>query len=669
MAIGCRRLLPAWAPPGRLTSPRTAQRSQTALLAALGVDNFGSGLFLPLTLVYLTRDVGLPLNVAGPVISMGALAGLAVPAFTGRLVDRAGARSVVIASQLVQALGAAGYLLARSELPVLAAAMLLATGQQLFYSSLFALVSDVSGSGPPDRPFAVVNMVRAGCFGLGGLATGGLLTVAGPGVYRIAVAADGVSFLACAVLLAWCVRVPWPPASGSGGPDGPAGPGGRARRAGRAGPLSDRPFLALIVLTGLVMLAVDFYLTGMPVYVIEELHAPDWLPGTLLAVSTTLSSLAGTFALRMTGRLTRVAAIQAGAVLYVAWCAVSLAAILLPPAWRPADLMMAIVLLAAAGLVCGPRAGALAASVAPPQARGRYLAAFQYAFTGAGVLAPAVAALASVAVWLPWLLVATGAGVAIGGLQWLAGRLPADALIAAEAGAVSLPDGSPSGLPAPRTGEPHRAGRGRPACGHHARLGRRPASGRAHSGSVRRGRPGAGSRGDGPGGGAHDQRGDRAGVVGHRHMPAAGQVADVRAGRQLVEIPGLAWEHPVPVADRHRDRRADRLGDQDPAVQRGPQHRAEPGAAAERTDGRLRVAGAQPPGPAVRLAEDQHPPGAEADQPADRPGRVPGQPPRGAQADPAVVRRAAPPQPGRGQQGDRRHQAVAGQLHRHPAAE
>ena len=255
-------------------------------------------------------------------------------------------------------------------------------------------------------------------------------------------------------------------------------------------------------------------------------------------MSTTLSSLAGTFALRMTGRLTRVAAIQAGAVLYVAWCAVSLAAILLPPAWRPADLMMAIVLLAAAGLVCGPRAGALAASVAPPQARGRYLAAFQYAFTGAGVLAPAVAALASVAVWLPWLLVATGAGVAIGGLQWLAGRLPADALIAAEAGAVPVPDGSPSGPPARRTGEPHRAGRVLPG-GRSARAAGPPrASGRAHSGSVRRGRPGAGSGGDGPGGGAHDQRGDRAGVVGHRHMPAAGQVATC--------VPGGSWSSAGP---------------------------------------------------------------------------------------------------------------------------
>jgi len=222
--------------------------------------------------------------------------------------------------------------------------------------------------------------------------------------------------------------------------------------------------------------------------VIEQLHAQDWLPGTLLAVSTTLSSLAGTFALRVTSRMTRIAAIQAGAVLYVAWCGVSLAAILLPPAWRPADLMLAIVLLAAAGLVCGPRAGALAASVAPPQARGRYLAAFQYAFTGAGVLAPAVAALASAAVWLPWLLVAAGSGAAIGGLRWLAGRLPASALIATGAGAVPLPDEPPSGPPAPRTGEAHRTGRVLPA-GHHARLGHRPPSGRAHSGSVRLDRP------------------------------------------------------------------------------------------------------------------------------------------------------------------------------------
>lgn len=81
-----------------LTPPRRgpATRSWYALLVAVGVDNFGSGLFLPLALVYATRAVGLPLAVAGTVVSVGTMAGLLVPPMAGRLVDRAGPRAVVI---------------------------------------------------------------------------------------------------------------------------------------------------------------------------------------------------------------------------------------------------------------------------------------------------------------------------------------------------------------------------------------------------------------------------------------------------------------------------------------------------------------------------------------------------------------------------------------------
>jgi len=85
------------------------------------------------------------------------------------------------------------------------------------------------------------------------------------------------------------------------------------------------------------------------------------------------------------------------------------------------------VILAAASLL-SQRANALAEALAPRAARGRYLAAFQYAFTVPGVIAPAVVALFSVAVWLPWLLAGTGAALAVAMLRWLAGRLPADAL-------------------------------------------------------------------------------------------------------------------------------------------------------------------------------------------------------------------------------------------------
>jgi Na+/melibiose symporter-like transporter len=402
-------------------------RSRIALLTALGVDNFGSGLFLPVVLLYVTRVVGLPLAVAGTVVAVGSVAGLAVPPVAGRLVDRAGPRRVVIAAELVQALGAVTYLAARGPAAVAAAAVLLAAGQQAFYSALFALIADVAGDGAKDHPYAVAGMVRSACFGLGGLATAGLLTLAGREAYRQAVIVDAVSFLLCALLLALLVRDP-----------GRAGRPARTAGPGRARVLADHPFLVLIVATGLAVLPSDVFLSGMPVYLLTELRTPASLPGALLALLTGLNSVGATAALRVTRGLRRTTAMALGAGLYVLWCAASLAALAVPHGWRPAELMAATLLLAAAGLLFGSRANALAEAAAPGPVRGRYLAAFQYAFTIPGVLAPAVVALFSVAVWLPWLLAALSAGLAVLVLGWLAGRLPAAALRPAVFGAGTL---------------------------------------------------------------------------------------------------------------------------------------------------------------------------------------------------------------------------------------
>ncbi len=391
-------------------------RNRAALLAALGIDNFGSGLFLPVVLLYVTRVVGLPLATAGTVVSLGTIAGLAAPPLAGRLVDTVGPRPVVICSQVLQAAAAVFYLAARGVLGVAVAAAALAAGQQLFYSSLFALISDVAGHGPKDRPFAVTGMIRSACFGLGGLAAAALLSLAGPAAYRIAVAVDAASFVACALLLAAGVRVPRPT----------RGHAGLARAAGRL--LRDRPFLAQIVVPGLVSLAGDVWLSGISVYLLAVLHTSPWLPGALLAVLTALGSAGATFAVRATRRLARTTTMALAAAAYIAGCAASLAAILVPPGWRPLELFGATLVLGAAGLLFAARTNALAEAAAPEAARGRYLAAFQYAFTIAGVIAPGVVALFSVAVWLPWLLVATCCGVAIVALRRLSGRLPARAV-------------------------------------------------------------------------------------------------------------------------------------------------------------------------------------------------------------------------------------------------
>jgi MFS family permease len=368
-----------------------------AILVALGIDNLGSGLFLPLTLVYATRVVGLPLAVAGVTITVGTVVGLLVPPVAGRLVDRVGPRPVVIASQVVQAFGALGYAVADGVGTVAVAVCLLAAGQQLFYSSLFALLADVVGDRAKDRPFAVVGMVRAGCFGVGGLVAAWLLSA---GALRLAVVLDAASFVVCALVLTFFVRAPHVPAVESG--------------------RLSRRFLLLIPLTGLVALGLDFFLVGLPVYVLG-LGAPTWLPGVLLALHTVVSSTCGTLAIHATRRLARTTTLALGASLTVVWCALCLAAAALPVGWRPVWLVGTTVVMAVSGLFFHARVNALAVALAPAATRGRHLAAFQYAYTVAGVAAPGVAGLFEFAVWLPWAVVAVCAGAGAVAFRWYFG--------------------------------------------------------------------------------------------------------------------------------------------------------------------------------------------------------------------------------------------------------
>jgi MFS family permease len=385
-------------------------RSRFALVAGLAIDSYGSGLFLPLALVYATRVVDLSVEAAGTVVAVATALGLAVPALAGRLTHRIGPRLVVVTSQLVQAAGAVAYLVASDAAGVFVAAALLSIGTQLFYCSVFVLVADVSTTTAKERPFALVNMVRAGAFGVGTLSAAVLLAWDSNAVLRWLVGLNALTFVVAAILLAAFVRTEPVDHAAS-------------RAVGPLTVLRDRRYLALILAAFLIDLA-DFSLAGMPIFVIEFVDGPEWLPGALLAISTALLSAFSVRVVDALRGLRRTQSMQGAAAIYAVF-----AVLMMGMLWVPARLLIpyAIViwlLRVFATMAFFPIAGALSEALPPPEHRAAAMATYQYAFTTAQVAAPAIVALFAVTAWLPWAVLTVAALAATVVVGWLGRTLP-----------------------------------------------------------------------------------------------------------------------------------------------------------------------------------------------------------------------------------------------------
>jgi MFS family permease len=375
----------------RTAAERRERPGFRAMLIGLGLDNFGSGLFLPLTLVYLERVAGIPLGTAGTVLAAGTLAGTFAPAAVARYVDRWGPRRVVVLSQLLQAVGMLAYLVARDIPLAVAAAVLTAAGVQVFYSALGAMTSEASQDEDRDRAFATVNMVRTAAFGAGGLAGGILLGVPHDAGLVACVALNAATFLVSSAILAF-----------AGPSTSPAAVIQDARPVSMWAPLRNRAFLLLCAVAFLLFLSADLFLVLMPAYADGALGTPGWVVGASIAVNTGLGAIGATWAVARTHSFGRTTNLVIAAVLLAGW-GIGMALLgALPPEFRPAALIAVTVLLSGGGLIGGPRAFAALAEIAVPEQKGAYFSLFQYSFTAAALIAPLFAGLMPVTPWAPW---------------------------------------------------------------------------------------------------------------------------------------------------------------------------------------------------------------------------------------------------------------------------
>ncbi len=399
----------------RLGLPRL--RGAGAFLIALIGDALGTGLFLPVSLLYFHVVAGLPLPTVGVALSAATLLTIPLGPLGGALADRFGARRVVVAAELLQGAGFLAYLVVGNVAALVGAALLVTAGLRLFWATFFTFIAEFATVDDRERWYGLAGAAQNAGIGLGGLLSGLLIAASGTAGYRLIVAADGVSFLLAAALLLWRVRAP-----AQHGGTHPASGGYRTV-------LADRPFVGATVANVVFALCSLLLVVALPVYATETLHVPLWLVGLLFALNTALLAVAQTLVVRLLEPYRRTRTLVCAGLLWAGWCVLSATAVAVPHALLIAYLVVVTGLYTLGELIHAPISNALAAAASPDALRGRYLAAFQLSWSVAIVIAPSLFTLLySVQPVLPWLVVAGLAIAASGGIYRLEPHLPREAV-------------------------------------------------------------------------------------------------------------------------------------------------------------------------------------------------------------------------------------------------
>src|SRR5260221_10637209 len=194
------------AAPGRQGEGMTTSRLPRAtwlLLAGEAVSALGTGLVLPLTLIYLHQVRGIPLPEVGFLLAASGAVGLVVVPLAGVALDRFGARTVLIVVLAGQALGEAGLAWAHSVTTALP--VVLALGASLG-PSFPAFQTMLAGINPDpatqQRAFAInFTGINAG-IGAGGAIGAAVVDPASAASFQVLFLANALSCLLFAALVA-----------------------------------------------------------------------------------------------------------------------------------------------------------------------------------------------------------------------------------------------------------------------------------------------------------------------------------------------------------------------------------------------------------------------------------------------------------------------------------
>lgn len=344
----------------------TAIAQRRVLAAAALIDSLGDGLYLAGSALFFTRGLGLPVAQVGLGLSIAGIIGLLVGAEIGRLADRFGPREVFVSLMIVQTIAVAGYTLVTGVASLVAMAAVAAVCRQGAQAARGAMIGQVGGEGAATlRSYlhAVINVGIAGGAALAGLALAKDTHTA----YVTLMLADAATFTVAALI---ALLLPTTRAA--------IRTAGKSKRLA----LSDRRFVALTALSG--VLSLQFVISGylLPLWVVLHTHAPRWLASPLLLLNTALIvALQVRVSARYKGLHRAAAAVRVAGVLLALACVAFGGAHYSRSALLAAGvLLLAMTIASAAEVYFLAAAFGISFGMAPPHAVGEYQGVWNLGF-------------------------------------------------------------------------------------------------------------------------------------------------------------------------------------------------------------------------------------------------------------------------------------------------
>jgi MFS family permease len=385
--------------------------SRQLWIVEIGVflNMLGYGAVFPFEVIYLHQERGFELGFAGLVVGLVTGVAVVTAPVAGAVIDRVGARATAVGAGLALAAGYGGLAFAETPAAALATAALAGVGNGAISSSQSVLMTVLAPRELRQRASAVSRVAVNVGIGLGA-AIGGLVAGLGLAGFMALFLVNAATYVVYVAILVATVREDARPERTTGG----------YRRL-----LRDRAFVHF-ALTNIALIAVGWGVLAwiVPPYA-EELGIAPGLIGVLLLANAATVVLAQVPIVKAAEGRSRVAALILGSVVWIFACLLAVAAQDASPAVAYLCLAAAAIAFALGECLHATVFLPLVADFAPPELRGRYMAAIGLTWWLGLALAPTLGTqLLAVSPSLALLGAAALSGATIVSLLALEARLP-----------------------------------------------------------------------------------------------------------------------------------------------------------------------------------------------------------------------------------------------------